>query len=648
MIGEIKKVIITCPKERRTEMTSLLQNLGIMEIGDFQKDPYFSRALSENKVSALEIEERIKELTYLKDRLSKSKQKVAISSSQLSSLIGKHNFTSLYRKVKKLERKIERKERRTERVEEIAKSLQSLKNLNISTKELFQIKTGFSLCRQEEKEYNSLSLKLRKEAVYLINLQKVNKEIFFLLFYPMDREKKVFEILEKSRAKKEKIPYFRRLPSKELKVCQELIEKSKREKKVILSEIEKLSKECPKILALLDYYLNILEKIKVQRYYGLTKNNFLFWGWVSKKDLPLLKEKLSERFKESFILEKEPGKKDEVPLILENRKPIQPFEAVTDLYGRPVYKGIDPSPFLSVFFPLSFAFCLTDACYGLILTLIMAIFLFHIRRRKIEKRLLYVFLYSGLATIIFGALFGGWFGDLFDRFPLLLRFKNSILIFDPIKDPSTTIKFFFLALMVGYIQITFGMAIKLKESFRRLGKRGLFTNLPPLFFQLAVPSSLFIYLFKDKISFSRSLLQALIPLIGLSVILVIIHQWQKNKEISLKIFWSLYSIYSLLVGNLISDLLSYSRLFALGLTTGLLALTVNELTFLVLPVRYIGIIGAVLIFIFGHLFTIAVNLLSAYVHTSRLQYLEFFTKFYESGGRAFHPFALQQKYTIKI
>jgi V/A-type H+-transporting ATPase subunit I len=120
---------------------------------------------------------------------------------------------------------------------------------------------------------------------------------------------------------------------------------------------------------------------------------------------------------------------------------------------------------------------------------------------------------------------------------------------------------------------------------------------------------------------------------------------KEQKGIVMKLFWAFYGAYNVIAGNLLGDILSYSRLFGLGLTTAVLGLVVNEMAFMSKGIPYAGYIIAVILLIVGHIGNLAINLLGSYVHTSRLQYLEFFTKFFESGGRQFRPFSPIRKYT---
>jgi len=113
----------------------------------------------------------------------------------------------------------------------------------------------------------------------------------------------------------------------------------------------------------------------------------------------------------------------------------------------------------------------------------------------------------------------------------------------------------------------------------------------------------------------------------------------------MRLFWALNGGYSVIASNLLGDILSYSRLFGLGLTSAVLGFVVNEIVFMSTGIPFVGYVLGFLIFIVGHSGNLAISLLGGYVHTSRLQYLEFFTKFFESGGRSFSPLKEIREYT---
>lgn len=422
------------------------------------------------------------------------------------------------------------------------------------------------------------------------------------------------------------------------------------EERSLLDNIKKRLSSSEKLMIVYDYFYNIKIKKTAGNFLNETKETFYLCGWVLSKKSEELKSEIEKKFPETEIYFTRPQPNEDVPVFLGNNKFTEPFNFVTELYGHPVHDGIDPSPLLAPFFVLFFGFCLTDAAYGIILTILSFGILKKMRLTKEMSKFFHLMFYSGLSTIVLGAATGGWFGDLFDRLPSFFyffkNFKNS-LIMEKINPSTQPLNFLVLALILGCIQVSFGLIINLYYQFKLKNTFfAVFQQLPTIIIQFVlialVISGLGIIPFEKKVSV------ALFSILALSMLSIAYTQWKINNAIGEKLFWSVFTNYSIITGNFLADTLSYARLFALGLSTGLMAMAVNEISFLVLKLPYyIGVIPMLVFLTVGHLFNIAINMLGAYVHTSRLQYLEFFSKFYISGGRIFKPFGGIRKYTVE-
>ena len=125
--------------------------------------------------------------------------------------------------------------------------------------------------------------------------------------------------------------------------------------------------------------------------------------------------------------------------------------------------------------------------------------------------------------------------------------------------------------------------------------------------------------------------------------IIVLFGGRSKKGIINRLLSGLFTLYS--ISGYLSDILSYSRIFALGLATGVIAMVINTIAKLLMTMGPVGMVAAVIVVFAGHSFNIVINILGAFVHSSRLQYIEFFGKFYESGGRTFLPLALRTKYT---
>lgn len=250
-------------------------------------------------------------------------------------------------------------------------------------------------------------------------------------------------------------------------------------------------------------------------------------------------------------------------------------------------------------------------------------------------------MYGGFVTFIIGALTGGWFGIVIDDLPDSLGFiktaLNAIKLVDPVNDPITML---ILSFVLGYIQIWFGIAI---DMWWKIKNNKLIDGL--------LDSGTWLY-FLSAIAFYGVTAFGLLPeslrsiafyMLISGVVLIVLTQGRQKKNILMKLVSGIGSLYGL-VGYM-SDILSYSRLLALGLATAVIAMVINLIAIMfkdMVPV--VGWVIMILILIGGHLFNIVINVLGAYIHSGRLQFVEFFPKFFKGGGRIFKPFRRESKY----
>jgi len=344
---------------------------------------------------------------------------------------------------------------------------------------------------------------------------------------------------------------------------------------------------------------------------------------------------------------------------LENNRLIQPFEFITQIYGMPKYNELDPTPFLAPFFFLYFGFCISDAGYGILLVLISWLALKKFRMGPQGRKFFKLFLYCGISTIIVGALTGSWFGNLIDLlgqshaiFVPLKRIKDAMIVLDPIKEPT---KLLGIALSFGIVQVWFGNIVAGIGNIKNKRYLDILLDQVPmlmLLFGLTGMGLIFLRLLDKR---PASLFQY--PALAASLA-IIFTQGRSEKGIGAKLFFGFFSLYNSLSGYL-SDILSYSRLWALGLVTGVMANTINlisiqfvQLAGSVMPfINKIGFIKVLVssvillvVFIFGHTISFTMNLLGAFVHPVRLQFVEFFSKFFKGGGNYFRPFKAEAKY----
>jgi V/A-type H+-transporting ATPase subunit I len=364
-----------------------------------------------------------------------------------------------------------------------------------------------------------------------------------------------------------------------------------------------------------------------------TEQTVVLEGWVKKDNLPRL-QKLVSGFGASSLNTVEPAEDEEIPVEIENKNYIRPFEVITRLYGMPQHFEVDPTVFLAPFFALFFALCLTDAGYGLVIIALMAFF---IKKVQGDKKLLWMLGICSAATVVAGALTGGWFGDAIQQFvPRLKPLREKMMLFDPFEKPMI---FFGLALALGYVQIMAGLMIGFVHNLRR---KQYIAGLCDQLTLLVMLNSIAIFAASkvEVLPIEIGKFFGILAIIPAAIILLFSHReggWAG------RIGMGAYNLFSTIF--YVGDVLSYIRLMALGMVTAGLAMAINVMAGLVLDIPYgIGVVAMILVLVGGHGFNIAINALGAFVHTLRLQYAEFFPKFFVGGGRAFEPLSKKYKH----
>jgi V/A-type H+-transporting ATPase subunit I len=652
-ISKIQKISIIGLENIKDKVLDYLQDTGLVEIVESSfKEKSLSLSFSDVEKRINSVISTLKFLHSLEPKktlLLKEKNKLTLDEWQ--KIVDNYDYSKVIEEIENLKEKLEKFFQERTKLKEEYNLLFNYKNLDVSLDELFSLKDfSFFIGKIKKKEFLKFSKKINEIKTALFYKLSEDKNYVFLLVIFLKNDFFIIEkILKDFHFGREDLAFKTGLISKRLIEIKQNLSRIEKETEFLNKQLKNYLKEVPKLEVIFDYLYNLKEKILVEKNLTATQHTFILEGWIRKNDSLNLKHSLEKKFPVAVYLSI-PQAKEDIPVVLENKPILRPFEIVTQLYGLPPYRGIDPTGFLSLFFVLSFALCLTDAGYGLILSLACLFILKKIKLSANAKRFFQLFFLSGIFTVIVGALAGGWFGNLLDKLPpYLVKIKNNLMLFDPLKEP---LKFLGLVLVLGYIQITFGIFLKIISLIKERDFFGLFFNQIPTFLIQIVLFLLVLVSFKVL---PKQIIHLMILFFVLAVILIIFYHFSAQKNFALKIFWSLYGIYSIITGNFLADTLSFSRLFALGLTTGLLATAINEIIFIIMNILsslkisfLIAGFFAIILFVLGHLLNLAINLLGAYVHTSRLQYLEYFSKFFETGGRPFRPFRKEFVFTELI
>ena len=437
------------------------------------------------------------------------------------------------------------------------------------------------------------------------------------------------------------IPLEKQIPSMAHKVIQDISE----EVINIESEIKVLKKRIVENISfyddlrfLSDYFTAQIDKYKAVELAGTTDLVFLISGYIPEKESEELKFSIENNYTAFVALTEPDYENPDVPVLLDNGNFANGVEGITEMYSPVSNRDVDPNPVMSFFYYAFFGLMLSDAGYGILMVLFA---IFAERRLKVRgntKKTVNMIYYCGISSMIFGALFGGWFGDLIPiictNFLGMEKAPDLTLWFDPVSNSITLLVY---CLGFGILHLFAGVilnGIKLFKSKKYLAS--VCDTIPVIVFVsgFAVFGATFLIDVPENIkSIGNKLLLS-------GAVLIVLTAGRSAKNIFGKFGAGLYALYNTASGYL-GDILSYSRLLALGLVTGVIASSINLMA--TMPGN---IFLFVLILIIGHTINIAINLIGTYVHTNRLQYVEFFSKFYEGEGVVFTPFKINSKHII--
>lgn len=349
-----------------------------------------------------------------------------------------------------------------------------------------------------------------------------------------------------------------------------------------------------------------------------TASSFYVKGWIPENAVEKASKSLQKASSYVELEITEPEEGDTPPVLMHNNKIVTPFESVIKGFSYPSPEGMDPTALMMPFFANFFGMMLSDAGYGLVLAIGLPLLIKFFNPKLSTKQMFILLTWGAGFTVLWGALYNTWFG--FAPFPA---------VFNPVEDPMPVMM---ICIAMGAIHLFAGLfAAAYMNAKKGDYKAVVFDQLSWAF--LLIGLGLLVLPATAGIG-------KILALVGAGII--ILTAGRSNKNLLGRLMGGFGALYG--ITGWISDLLSYMRLFGMGLATGVIGQVINILVGMVFENGVIGMIIGAVLFVGAHAFNLGINALGAYVHSCRLQYIEFFGKFYEDGGRPFDPLRENTRY----
>lgn len=643
-IVKMRKLSIIGLSFDKQSIIESLMRIGVVDINDdFEEEAGEEiRELTSklnNETALTELEDKLARIKSTIDYLSKYntekkglfKSKKNIDIEKYNEIIScEHKLMEVVGSVSRYDERLPVLKSEVNRYQNLIDSMQPWKELDLRFDEIGTKRTAVLLgtvpAIVDIKKMESDILEKAPESYFeLVNADR--EQSYFVLIYHLSVERVISEILKQNGFSKVNFKEQSDTASGVIKSAKKAIKDIEKEQESIYEKIAALSDELKNLEVLYDHLTIIRDKTAVLNNIAKTESAFILEGWLPEEYSDKLLEDIQKKY-ECYIDIRNANEDEDHPILLKNNSFVRPFELITELFSMPNSREIDPNFILAPFYFVFFGMMLSDAAYGLLISIVTGIILLKFKPEGALGKILSLMFFGGISTFIWGALFGSWFGDIVD---VLSGKAYTIppIWFNPLNDPMRLLIWSFI---FGALHLFAGIGMK---GYMLIKKGKYWDALFDVGFWYLLLMGLGLLFAGGKIAQVGKYMAIA------GAILLVLTQGRSEKNIIKKFLSGVLSLYNTV--GFMSDVFSYSRLLALGLATGVISSVINTIGTL-MGFTVPGIILMVVVFIIGHVFNLAINVLGAYVHASRLQYVEFFGKFYEGGGKPYKPFKINTKY----
>lgn len=623
------------------EILSLIQNFGDVHISDLaDREELLEGGLEyvSEPTASTDVQQEITRLTHTIELLSKYDDKLG-SIESMKKGMKNYTFSEVMAKgaevdvskemndISKLNRHLEDLEIGISKLNTQLDELTPWKNLQLGKAELSNTRkidfiTGHVLSRQykslleEAEEFTNTHIEL---------ISEMNKNSYILVITTKDERAELDKLLRK-------YSFFtvnlqgEENPEVEIIKLKDKIEEQNNEIAATKDKFKEYLYILDDLKLRYEYLNQVGEKYKSTENLLSTKTVNFIEGYIETEKSDAFMKALETNFPESYHIEMEAADKEDpnVPIVLKNNKFNSAFEMLTKMYALPGYNEIDPTPFLAPFYWLFFGMMIADVGYGIIMLVGTLIALKTFNLSDSMENNIRFFFYMSISTIIWGLIYGSFLGG-FIPLPALI-------------DPATDyIELLAISVTFGAVHMFLGLGIKAYTLIR--DGKPMDAVYDVLFWYMSLMGAIYMIL-AGVLNLPGADIGKYIMIAGM--IGILLFGGREVKSPGGRFALGAYTLYG--ISSWLGDFVSYLRLMALGLAGAFIGVAVNMIVGTVAGSGIVGVVFAAVIFIGGHIFNLALSALSAYVHTLRLTFVEFFGKFYDGGGKEFKKIRNKPKY----
>ena len=640
-IVDMSKFYLLAFKEKRESLLKELQKFKYVHLvdseNDFSKEDLSAVSRSEELI---DIDDYLNKSKYVIERLEKIEDKKPalealkegkkhFTYEEIKNRARKFNFSQIYKEISSIIDEIEKKEAENQEILNKVSELLPYKAIDLPLEDLKLTKFSKIYLGTIPQRYKENFEELLKEndSVYFDVLHTDKNYAYYLIICHKSDDEDVIDAFRKMG--------FTLVNFKEKGTINENINSLRERKSQNLDSIDTLNKELKNYLKYLDdfkiyYEYQSNEKLKVisSEKFLRTKNLDLIEGYVPSKFLKSFEEAIQLICGDDYYLYKKEADRNshEVPIMLKNNKFVGPFEMLTEMYSMPKYNEIDPTPFFAPFYFIFAGIMIGDLGYGLLVFIGSLLALRFFNLDKATKRFMTFFNYLSISAMIFGLVFGSFFGGIIPL-PTLINPAEDIM------------EMLMLSLLLGGVHIFFALGIRAYMDIRDNKPKDAFYDVGLWYMALIGAIG---YGLSKAVAMNPIVVKILFYAMIIAMVGIVLTGGRSEKTTLAKFGWGVYALYG--ISSYIGDFVSYLRLMALVLSGSFIGLAVNMIAGMLFGSSIIGKLFAIVIFLVFQAFNCFLCYLSAYVHTARLTYVEMFNKFYEGGGVPFKKMVEDSKY----